>query len=127
VLLAESRISAGDRMFAQSASSAEAALRPFRRRVSIVATLRFAEPNAYILAPPVEVVLQSSVGEVARLELRSETIFGRGDPSQQLPVAGAQAEATFDAELIADALRLAVVRMDGKEVGGVLIDFNRLD
>ena len=127
VMMAETRIAAGDRMFAQSTSSAEAALRPFRQRVSIVATLRFPNQNTYILAPPLDIALQASAGEVPRLDLKSETLFGPGSANQQLPVVGGVVEGTFDAGVIAETTRLAIVRMDGKEVGGITIDFSRLD
>src|SRR5262245_40269701 len=55
VVMAETRIAAGDRMFAQSTNSVQEALRPFRRRVSIVATIKLPEPNAYVLAPPLDI------------------------------------------------------------------------
>jgi hypothetical protein len=127
VLMAETRIAAGDRMFAQSTSSAEAALRPFRQRVSIVATLRFPNQNSYVLSPPLDIALQGSAGDVPRIDLKSETIFGRGGANQQLPVVGGVVEVIFDAGVIAEVARLAIVRMDGKEVGGITIDFSRLD
>jgi hypothetical protein len=42
-------------------------------------------------------------------------------------IAFAFVDATFDAAVLEPAARPAVVRMEGKEVGGVTIDFGRLD
>jgi hypothetical protein len=129
VLIAEDHIAQGDHMFARGLRPTTEAMRPHRRRVSVVATLRFTSRNPLIAAPGVDVVLRSSSGDVRRLDLQTRPVYGLGAgvDNEQLPVIGAVADASFDAALLAEASRLAIVRIEGKEVGGVTIDFSRLD
>jgi hypothetical protein len=128
VLVAEDHIAQGDHMFARGVRPTAEALRPHRRRVSVVATVRFANRNL-IMAPGVDVVLRSSSADVPRLDLQTRPIYllGSGAGNEPATVIGAVADAIYDAAPLAEASRLAIVRIEGKEVGGVTIDFSRLD
>jgi hypothetical protein len=129
VQIAEARIAVGDQTFASGTLSAQEALRPWRRRLAIVARLRFPPQNAYVMAPPVDVTLHRAAGEVPRLDLRSESRFalGTGAPNERLPVVGGVTEAIFDAALVGQGSATVVVRLEGRELGRTTIDFGRLD
>ena len=129
VLLAEARMAGGDHLFAHGTRAAIEALRPFRGRVSVIARLRFHPQNAYVMAPPIDVSMGGSAGEVARLDFRSESLLGlaSGTPGERLPVVGAVAEAVFNASSVGQASRAVIVRLDGAELTRVKVDFSRLD
>lgn len=129
VQMAEERIAIGDHMFAATTRSVQEAIQPWRRRVSLIARLRFPPLNAYVMAPPVDVVLQGPSGDVPRLENRSEPLLGlaSGAPGEQLPVLGVVAEAVFDAAVVGQIPRTVSVRMSGKELARMTIDFGRLE
>jgi hypothetical protein len=81
------------------------------------------------VAPPVDVSLNGPTGEVPRVDLRSHTLFAvpSGTPGERLPVVGDAAEAVFDAAAIGQTARSATVRLDGRELARVTIDFSRLE
>jgi hypothetical protein len=129
VMIAESKIAAGDHLFSHGTLRATEAMRPWRGRVSVIARLRFPQQNAYVMAPPVDVAIPN----VPRLDLKAETLFGlsgfglsAGD-SSPLPVTGASAEAAFLTSVIGQTRRVVVVTMEGRELARVAIDFSRID
>jgi hypothetical protein len=127
VQIAEARIAGGDRLFAQGTLHAEEALRPWRRRVAVVVRLRFHPQNAYVMAPPVDIRLNGSSGEVSRLDMRSESVLAlsTGIPGERLPIVGATAEALFDATIVGQRSHTVTVRMEGKEIARLAMDFGR--
>ena len=127
--MGEERIASGDHMFEQGGRMVEDALRPYRRRVSVVARVRFPPQNAYATAPPIDIALTGTSGDVPRLDVRSNTQYAMasGAANQQLPLIGVDGEAVFDATAIGQTLRTAIVRLNGKELARVAIDFSRLD
>jgi hypothetical protein len=127
MLIAESRIAAGEPLFAQGLIPATEALKPWRRRVAIVAVLRFGPQGAFVTAPPVDIQLGAKPGELTRLDIKSESEFGlpSRNPSDSLPVVGARAEALFDAVAVGQSVRTAIVRMQQEELVRVSIDFRR--
>jgi hypothetical protein len=128
MLIAETRIEVGDRMFLHGLRPATEALRPFRRQVAVAAYLRFGQQHAYVSAPPVEVELGLGASALGRLAAHSETLYGPAPsvPSDPHPVVGARGEAVFDAAAVGQSSRIAVVRLQGKELTSLLIDFSRL-
>ena len=129
VLMAEERIARGDRLFAQSAQQAQAAIQPWRGRVSLVAEVRFHPQNAYVRPPGIDVILAGSTGDLMRIDLRNEpryATFG-GTVGSRAPLSGVIGEAVFDASVVGQAFRTASVRLDGDLLASVPIDFSRLD
>ena len=88
---------------------------------------RFAFPlqNAYTLAPPVD---NPPSTRVPRVEMKGETLFALpgGTAGQSLPVTGSVGEALFDAVAIGQISHTVVVRLGGREVARVAVDFGRL-
>ena len=128
VLMTEERIARGDHSFALSRRAVEEALQPYYRRVSVVARARFPVQNVYVTAPAVDIVLTGPSGDVLRLDLRNTTqYFAMVAPSLSVPIMGVDGEAVFDATLIGQSIRTAIVRVGDKEAVRVPIDFSRLD
>lgn len=125
-LIAAERIALGEAMFARGTMRAIEALRPWRRKVAIVARFAFPPNSAYVLAPPVDILLADGP---APLDVTSETLFGMGsgDTGQALPVVGARGEAIFDAEPLAEVSRTIVIRLGDRGMAQVRVDFGRLD
>jgi hypothetical protein len=125
-LLAEARIAQGDPLFARGTLRAEEALRPWRRKVMLVARFTFPPLNAYSLAPPVDIALDDPT--VPRLEMKGETLFALpgGRAGQALPVVGAVGEALFDAAAIGQTSHTMVVRLGDRQTARLTIDFGRL-
>jgi hypothetical protein len=126
--LAEARIAGGDHLFVHGTRAAQDALRPWRRRVSIVARLRFHPQNAYVMAPPVELTMYAGSRRVPALDARSESILGlsSGNPDERLPVVGAKAEAVFAADAVAQEPCVVIVQAHGEQLARVAMDFSRL-
>lgn len=131
VLIAEEKLFRGDQMGAQNVQQTQNALQEWRRKVSIVVRLRFPLQNVLVRAPQAEIVLAGADGDVSRLDMRNETQYAlqSGPPNQQQPqtVIGLIAEAVFDAARVGQSTRTASVRLDGKEVARVPMDFSRLE
>jgi hypothetical protein len=129
VQIAEARIAAGDHLFAQGTRAAQDAIRPWRGHVSVIARLHLPPQNPYIVAPPIDVSLNGPTGGMPRLDLHSQTLFAlpSGAPGEPLPVVGEVAEAVFDSAVIRQTSRSAIVRVDGRELARVTIDFSRLE
>ena len=125
-LLAAERIALGDPLFAQGTLRAEEAMRPWRRKVTVVARFTFPAQNAYTLAPPVDIALTDPA--VPRVEMKGNTLFALPGPAagQSLPVVGAVGEALFDAVAIGQVTHTVVVQLGGREVARVPIDFGRV-
>ena len=125
-LLAAERIALGDPLFAHGTLRAEEALRPWRRKVALVARFTFPPQNAYILAPPVDIALTEPA--VPRVEMKGDTLFAlpSGVPGQSTPVVGAVGEALFDATTIGQTCHTIVVRLGGREVARLVVDFGQL-
>jgi hypothetical protein len=126
-LLAAEKIALGDPLFTQGTLRAEEALRPWRRRVAIVARFAFPVNNAYTTAPTVDITLADPL--TPRLDLKSETLFALPgtNPAQPVPVVGARGEALFDATGVAQASRTIVIRLGDTEVARVPIDFSKVE
>jgi hypothetical protein len=127
MLIAESRVASADHLFLHGTLRASEALRPWRGRISVIARLHFPAQNAYVLAPPLDLTLAGEDGTVPRLDFRGETLFGLGaGDAAPLPVVGAVAEAAFRASAIGQAVGTVTVRMNGRELVQVPVDFSRL-
>ena len=126
VLMAEEQIARGDRSFAYSTTRANDALHVFRRRVSIIAHVRFHPLNNYVSAPPVSMALVGN--EPALIGVRRDPVFGfAAKPGEAAAVMGAVLDASFEAEALGQARREFVVVLDGKELGRVMFDMSALE
>lgn len=125
VLLAEERSSKGDRQFAYSVSQATAALDPWRRRVSVVAHIRFHPQNNYINMPNVVITLPGRESTLLGV-VRTPVLSLPSTPGDRLPVLGAVVEGIFDAPAIADGPREFVISLERKELGRVTFDLAAL-
>ncbi len=129
VLLAEDRILKGDRGFAYSTRLAEEALQPWKGRVSVVARLRFHPLNTYVSLPDIDVALDGPRAAEARIGVLKDPILAlaSGKQGERVPLMGAVAEAVFEAAVIGQTARTATVRLDGREVGRVTLDFGAVE
>lgn len=128
VKIAETQIANGNLFFTQNLLTARDAIGPFRQRLSVVAHLRFHPQNAYVTGPQVDVVLLDQLVPLPRLDLQTATQYALdAGPGQRVPVTGAVAEAVYDAKVVGQDYRTIVVRIDGKDVARVTIDFGRLE
>lgn len=124
VLLGQERIAIGDHLFEQGGRIVEEAMRPWRRRVSVVARVNFPFNNAYISAPQLDIALDGPSGSVPRIDHRNSPQYLNGPSMRLIAVDG---EAVFDATAVGQTVRTAVIRLAGREVARVTIDFSRLD
>jgi len=125
-LLAAERIALGDFMFTHGTLSAEQALRAWRRKVTVVARFAFPPQNSYILAPPIDIALVDP--DVPRVDMKGDTLFAMstGVAGQSVPVIGAVGEALYDAVAIGQVAHTIVVKLGGREVARLPVDFGRL-
>jgi hypothetical protein len=123
VLMAEEQIARGDRFFAYSSMRAVNALQVFRKRVSVVARVRFHPQNNYVGVPPVTIALIGN--ERALIGVKSEPVYGigSGKPDEFVPVLGAVVDGSFEAAALAQAKREFRISLDGRELGRVAFDF----
>lgn len=123
VQLAEDQIARGDRLFAYSTTRANDALTVFRRRVSVIARVRFHPQNNYVEPPPVTVALVGN--DAALIGIRREAIFALppGRKGEFVPILGSVIEGSFEAEAIGQATREFTISLDGRELGRFTFDF----
>jgi hypothetical protein len=123
VLMVEEQIARGDRFFAYSSMRAVNALQVFRKRVSVVARVRFHPQNNYVGVPPVTISLIGN--ERALIGVKSEPVYaiGSGKPDEFVPILGAVIDGSFDAAALAQAKREFRIALDGRELGRVAFDF----
>lgn len=122
VLMAEDQIARGDRFFAYSSTRANDALQVFRRRVSVIARVRFHPLNNYVSVPPVTMALVGN--SAALIGVRRDPIYGTPDkPGVAASIMGAIVEGSFEAEAMAQARREFLVMLDGRELGRFTFDF----
>jgi hypothetical protein len=134
VLAAEDARRRGDWAVAQGARTAggggvEATVNPWRRKVTIVATLQFDGLHTYVTVPNCEVMM-GGMPVVASLDRRisarsSLPYASRGGTTTSL--VGAVIESDFDAEAVGQTSRSAVVLCDGRDVARTAIDFSQLE
>ncbi|HUE88755.1 MAG TPA: hypothetical protein VMO26_21975 [Vicinamibacterales bacterium] len=127
VLLAEEQIARGDHRFAYSLTRATDALEVWRRRVAIVARVRFHPQNNYVDAPPVTIRLAGNDG--ARIGIKRDAILALppGRTGEFVPVLGAVVEGVFEAQALGQSVRDFVIELDGRELGRVTFDFAAID
>lgn len=124
VLLAEEHILRGDRAFAYSMRMAGDAIQPWKGRVSLVARLRFHPMNTYVSLPSIEITVDGPNADAALIGVLKEPQYAFSSaPGDQAAIVGAVAEGVFDAALIGQTERTVTVRMDGKELARVKLDF----
>jgi hypothetical protein len=129
VLMAEDQIARGERFFAYSTTGANDALQVFRRRVSVIARVRFHPQNNYVETPPVTMALSGN--DRALVGVRREPIyaFGSSEPGvpQFVPILGAVVEGSFDADALGQATRDFVILLKGRELARVTFDLRDLE
>jgi hypothetical protein len=134
VIAAEDALKRGDWTVAQGARgldghSIEDTVRPWRRKVTLVATLQLDALHAYVTVPNCEVMM-GGMPVLASLDRRTTPLSSlpyssRGAMTTSL--VGALIEADFDAEAVGQTSRDAVVLCDGRDVARATIDFSRLE
>jgi hypothetical protein len=131
VLFGEDKLFRGEQMAAQNVRETQTALKEWRRRVSVMVHVTFPLQNILMAAPRTEIALAGAAGEVARIDMRNQTEYaiqsGPSNRREPQSVIGLIAEAVFDAETVGQNLRTATVRMDGKELVRLAIDFSKLE
>jgi hypothetical protein len=57
-----------------------------------------------------------------------EPVYGFADPNTgSAPFVGAVAEGVFDARLLGKTARIVTIKLGGKEIGAVRLDFGRVE
>jgi hypothetical protein len=127
VLLAEEQEARGNRQFAYSPTRATDALAVWRRRVSIVARVRFHPQNNYVDAPPVTIRLAGNDAALIGIQRDAILALPPGRTGEFVPVLGAVVEGVFEAEALGQAVREFVIELEGRELGRVTFDFSSID
>jgi hypothetical protein len=127
ILLAEERARVGDRYFGYSVTSATEALKVFRRRVAVIARIRFHPQNNYVGVP--EVTISASGHDQALIGVRREPIMAlsSGRKDEFVPVLGALVEGVFEAEALKGGVREFIVSLNGNELGRATFDLAALN
>ena len=116
VLLAEERAAKGDRLFGYSITSASDALNVWRRRLSVIARVRFHPQNNYVTVPPVNIAADGHDGSL--IGVQREAVYALGARAEQAaPLFGAVVDGVFDALALGQGTREFIVSLDGKEFG----------
>ena len=127
VLLAEEQAARGDRFFAYSVTRATDALQVWRRRVAVVARVRFHPQNNYVDAPPVTIGLSGNDGALIGIKREAILALPPGRTGEFVPVTGAVVEGVFEAEALGQSMRDFVIELEGQELGRVTFDFAKID
>ncbi len=127
VLMAEERARKGDRMFGYSVSLATQAVGPWKRRVSVVARLRFHPQNNYVTVPGVDISLDGNASALIGVLREPVLSLPSSDPGDRLPVLGAVVEGVFDAEAVGPGVREFAIRVDHREIARVRFDLDEID
>jgi hypothetical protein len=130
VVETERRLRLGDHMF--SARQAADAIKPWRRKLTIVVRVRLHPQNVFVTVPSYEVVVASPAGEEVTLgDVRRMPIWATPEPNQKpgtgTPLIGGIVESDFDAATVGQTTRVVRVALGGKELARATIDFARLE
>ena len=124
VRITEDRLNQGDRLFAFGLRAAEEALRPWKRRVAIVAHLRFGLQTSYMTMPSGEITIEGPPVDVPSLDVVSLGIYSGGDSPT---LVGGTVEAVFEAASVGQTVRPVSVRVDRTTRTRVMVDFGRVE
>ena len=127
VLLAEEQIARGNGNFVYSLTRASDALEVWRRRVSIIARVRFHPQNNYVDAPPVTMRLVGNEGALVGVKRTAILALPPGLTSEFVPVLGAVVEGVFEAEALGQHVREFVIELEGRQLGRVTFDFSTIE
>jgi hypothetical protein len=127
VLLAEEHAGRGDRLFGYSVTRATEALQVWRRRVALVARVRFHPQNNYVDAPPVTIRLVGNDGALIGVKREAILALPPGRTGEFVPVMGAVVEGVFEAEALGQSVRDFVIELEGRELGRVTFDFATIE
>jgi hypothetical protein len=127
VLLAEERAAKGDRYPGYSVTSATEALKVWRRRVSVLARVRFHPQNNYVTVPAVEMALVGNDRALIGVLRDPVLSLSSGRKGESSSVLGAVIEGVFEADALGQAPREFVISLEKKELGRVTFDLARLD
>ena len=126
VLFAEERIRSGDHMFGPR--QAEAALQPWRGKLTITARLRFHPQNTYLGLPPFAIVLGDPPLAPADTRATPLTAYSakKQDRGSRTALLGAVIEADFDASAVGQGRRAIIVVLEGQDAARTVVDFGKL-
>jgi hypothetical protein len=128
VVTAEEQLRQGNWLFAQDARAAQAALRSWRGRLSLIARLRFHPQNTLSTVPLYDVTIGRP--DVAPLDVvrTPVTALLSGMPGDfNAPIMGATIEGIFDAASVGQTARPVIVSLAGQDVARVTVDFAKLE
>jgi hypothetical protein len=134
VMAAEDARKRGDWIIAQGAQSRsggsiDSIVRPWRRKVTLVAHLQLDPLHTYVTVPTCEVML-GGMPVLVSLDRRTTPLSSlpySGGGGMTTSLVGAVIEADFDAEAIGQTSRPAMVLCDGREVARAVLDFSQLE
>ena len=130
VLAVEERLRFGDHLF--GARDADQVLRPWRKRLEIVAQMRFHPHNTYIRVPAYDIVLEGFGGEAPLAALETQrvpvhVVSGPRSAGKAMPLRGATVKAVFDAAALRQSNRAIVVRLQDAELVRGKLDFSTIE
>jgi hypothetical protein len=129
VLKAEQEVALGHSLFKQNPDEAQAAVQPWRHRLSVVARLRFNPQSVLARIPPYVCTIGNP--RVPNLNVIRTQIDPRlpAAPAGVVapPLLGARIETVFDAARVGQTVRPVGVMLSGREVTRVTIDFSKLE
>jgi hypothetical protein len=126
VLLAEERAARGDRFFGYSVTAATEALSVWRRRISVLARVRFHPQNVYVVLPPLSITVEGN--ERALIGVRAEPLVALpGKTGESVPILGALVEGVFEAEALGQATREFVIWLEKRELARATFDLASLE
>lgn len=127
VLLAEEQAAKGDPRFAYSVTRATEALQVWRRRVAVIARVRFHPQNNYVDAPSVTIRLAGNDDALVGVKRDAILALPPGRSGEFIPVLGTVVEGVFEAEALGQSVRDFVIELEGRELGRVTFDFSRIE
>jgi hypothetical protein len=128
VLAAEEQLRQGHWLFAQSIKDAQAMLRPWRGRVSLVARLRFHPQNTLTMVPPYALAVAGpDLVPLDQVRTPITALFSGKRGDFFAPLMGATLEGIFDAASVAQTVRPVRLTLEGQEIARITIDFAPLE
>jgi hypothetical protein len=126
-LIAEERLAAGEWAFGIVPRSAEDALRPWKRKVSIRTRIRFHPHNVYPMTPQIDISVGLGREQLVALRTHTDPQYALADDAgRSAALIGAVAEADFDALKAAQRTQDVTVRVQGGSEVHRLVDFGSL-
>jgi hypothetical protein len=126
-LIAEEHARINDLFGRAGLAEVEAALRPYRGRLSLVVHLAFQATRLGLGNVPELEILREGLTPIWPIDVRQTPVYAYCPESSGCNLTGARVEAVFEAAAIGQCRCSVGVRSDGNELARVAVDFSRMD